>query len=67
MENEARVGVVKTRVCIFTVQQSYYIGVTTAGCNHQSDSCAQSIIDLSLTKHVGKGRQENSLVLGTAL
>ncbi len=66
MEKEACVGVLRTRACICTVQQSYYIGVTTAGCNYQIDSCAQSIVDLPLTKHVGKFRQENSLVLGTA-
>ncbi len=64
MEKEACVGVLKTRACICTVQQSYYIGLTTSGCNYQIDLCAQSIVDLSLPKHVGKGRQENSLVLG---
>ncbi len=37
------------------------IRATTAGGSYHGDSCAQSTLDQSLTKHVGLGGQENSL------
>ncbi len=39
------------------------IGATTEGCSYKGDSCTQSTLNQSVTKYVGIGRQDNSLLL----